>query len=756
MARNWHAWREAGDGAPERANVDTEPDPGRSPESASSRRACLELADHPDAVRLGRRFVTSEVAARGMSGLVEDAALVVGELLANARQHGRPPVTVCVSGGGNALRIEVSDGSPRSPIRSTRNLSNMTGRGLALVEAVTSRWGVDRGPGNGKTVWAEVAQDAATAGVPQQPDALLDQWDDTPSQAGEKRFTVVLGDVPTALLIAAKSHIDNLVREFTLEKAAGGAIPDHYQRLIETVVHTFSDARHAIKRQALAAAARGDQRTRLILHLPASAADAGEAYLAALDEADTYSRAARLLTLETPPDHRLFRRWYVEGVVKQLRELAAGRTPPQIPAFEDRLVSEVRRLSPLQRYGARAARLLRVTAALAQTRTPEDVAAVVVSEGVDALRASGGSLLVPAEDGQHVAVPGAVGYEGVLLDALREERIDAPLPAATALRTGKAVWLESPEERDREFPELHGLEAATVSMCAVPLVVAGRVHGALRFSFSDPKIFDDEERTFVLALAAQTAQTLQRTESYQAERTAALGLQRALLPDDAPAIPGWTVATYYRPAGDQEAGGDFYDLLPLADGRFAAIVGDVMGRGLEAAAAMAQIRSVVRAYAVEDPDPFRVFQRVDSFFESFAVPQLVTAVYFLVDPGSGTVRIVNAGHLPPILVDPNGSRALPTVTGPPFGLGSGERGALTLRLASGAALVAVTDGLVERRGEDIDEGFDRILRATGEPQEGDAETLLKRVLSASVTQQAANDDDVTVLVLRRDQPEPPG
>jgi serine phosphatase RsbU (regulator of sigma subunit)/anti-sigma regulatory factor (Ser/Thr protein kinase) len=753
LAKNWHALRESGDGGPERAADGTEPDT-EPPEPASrGQAACLELGDHPDSVRLGRRFVTAEAAARGLTGLVEDAALVVGELLANARQHGQPPVTVCVRGGDGSLRIEVTDGSPRSPIRSTSSLSNMTGRGLALVEAVTSRWGVDRAPGNGKTVWAQLEENAPTAEDPRQADALPAQWDDAPP-TGEKRYTVVLGDVPTSLLIAAKAHIDNLVREFTLEKAAGGAIPDHYQRLIETVVHTFSDARHAIKRQALAAAARGEQRTRLILHLPASAAVAGETYLEALDEADSYSRAARLLTLETPPDHRLFRRWYVEGVVKQLRELAAGRTPPPLPAFEDRLVSEVRRLSPLQRSGARAARLLRVTAALAQTRTPEDVAAVVVSEGVEALRASGGSLLVPAEDGQHVAVPGAVGYEGVLVEAIREERIDAPLPAVTALRTGRAVWLESPEERDLEFPELRGFEAATVSMCAVPLVVAGRVHGALRFSFSAPKIFDDEERTFVLALAAQTAQTLQRAEAYQAERTAALDFQRALLPDDAPAVPGWTVATHYRPAGDQEAGGDFYDMLRLTDGRFAAIVGDVMGRGLEAAAAMAQIRSVVRAYAVEDPDPVKVFRRVDSFFEALAVPQLVTAVYFLVDPGSGTVRIVNAGHLPPILVDPNGSRALPTVTGPPFGLGSVDRGALTLRLATGAALIAVTDGLVERRGEDIDEGFDRILRATADPQEGDAEQLLKRVLSASVTQRATHDDDVTVLVIKRDQPAP--
>ena len=150
------------------------------------------------------------------------------------------------------------------------------------------------------------------------------------------------------------------------------------------------------------------------------------------------------------------------------------------------------------------------------------------------LGASGGGLLVPAADGRHLAVPGAVGYESGLVDALREELIDAPLPAATALRTGEAIWLESREERDRDFPALLGFEASTVSMCAVPLSVAGQVLGALRFSFDERRLFDQDERGFVLALAAQTAQTLQRTELYEAERRAAVDLQRALLPTEIP------------------------------------------------------------------------------------------------------------------------------------------------------------------------------------------------------------------------------
>jgi serine phosphatase RsbU (regulator of sigma subunit) len=541
------------------------------------------------------------------------------------------------------------------------------------------------------------------------------------------------------------------VREFSLAATSaelGADAPEHLALLIQTVVHGFAEARDAIKRQALAAAKRGESRTRLVLDLPESAAAAGEAYLAALDEADAYARAARLLTLETPAAHRLFRHWYVEAVVRQLRDLAAGREPTPVQPFEVRMVEEIQRLATLQRVTDRAARLQRVTAALARARTPEDVATVVVSEGVIALGAAGGGLLVPAEDGEHLALPGAVGYGEKLVVALREERIDAPLPAATALRTGEAVWLESRAERDREYPELRGLEASTVSMCAVPLRVGRRILGALRFSFTTRRLFDEDERQFVLALAAQTAQTLLRTELYAAEREVALNLQRALLPEQTPPIPGWSVAAHYSPAGRQEAGGDFYDVLPLSGGRVVAVVGDVMGRGVQAAAAMAQTRTMIRAYAVDDPDPVSVLTRVDRYLQVIESAQLITALYLLIDAVSGEVRIATAGHLPPLIVGPGGGVLAPVLVGTPLGIDAGPRKATVLTLERNRSLVAFTDGLVERRGEDIGAGIDEILasaRATAEFD--DAWKLLYQVVGAAP--QGGQDDDVTVLALYR-------
>ena len=115
---------------------------------------------------------------------------------------------------------------------------------------------------------------------------------------------------------------------------------------------------------------------------------------------------------------------------------------------------------------------------------------------------------------------GSVGYGEVLIDRLRDERRDAQLPAAWAMRRRQSVWLESRHERDELFPELVGLEPRTVSMCAVPLIAADRVMGALRFSFDVPRLFDEDERSFVAALAAQTAQALERSALYDAQRAA--------------------------------------------------------------------------------------------------------------------------------------------------------------------------------------------------------------------------------------------
>ena len=731
--------------APEARHPEDCPPRGRP---LKGNRLDLDIASGAAAVRDGRRHAERETANGGATAIVNDAGLVAAELLANAIEHGTPPVSITVIADAARVHIAVYDANPRPPVRPVPSTTNMTGRGLALVIALSARWGVDHDAADGgKVVWAELelAPNPKLLGGADI-DELLSAWKDVDTST-ETRFEVVLGDVPTDLLVAAKAHVDNLVRELSLAASHDG-VPEYLAQLVQSVAYDFADARDAIKRQALAAVRRDEPRTQLTLHLPLGAASAGERYLAALDEADAYARAARLLTLETPAPHRLFRRWYVQAVIDQLRNVAAGLAPQAPVPFETRMLEELQRLSTLQRTTDRTARLQQMTAALARARTPEDVAAVVVLEGVDVLSATGGSLLLPAPDGLHVAVPGAVGYQEELVGALREERLDAPLPAATAMRTGEAVWLETQQERDAQFPALRGFEASTIALCAVPLIVSGRTLGALRFSFSSRRLFGDDERTFVLALAAQTAQILHRTELYAAERDASLQMQRALLPGETPTIPGFDIATYYSPADGQEAGGDFYDVISLSDERFVAVVGDVMGRGLAAAAAMSQIRTMIRSYTIENPRPTDVFRKVDTYFTEFDVAQLVTVMYCLVDRNTGVIEIGNAGHLPPLLIDATGSRTLPTIVGPPFGVHDDAREATTLTLQPGSAVAVITDGLVERRGEDIDEGLQRALHAAAGGIPLDATMLLDRLVKAG-SANTQHDDDVTVLVLRR-------
>ena len=303
----------------------------------------LVLSGGLEEVRRCRAF-TRRTLGSDRSRVADDAALVVTELVTNALLHGGPPVRLRLRPLPAGVRLEVADRGADRPVPVRRSSVAMTGRGLALVDALTRSWGVDEDDRGGKVVWAELAEDGAdSGGVPLLPEAepLPDLPDVEPLHA------VALGAVPTDLLLEAKAHVDNLVREFTLEAAAadgsaarsGGSVPPELAELVRTVVHGFRGPRNAIKRQALEAAERDEPEVHLTLMLPASATEAGERYLAALDEADEWAAGARLLTLETPPVHKVFRHWYVQALVDQLRALSEGTSPPPVVPFPQRLAA---------------------------------------------------------------------------------------------------------------------------------------------------------------------------------------------------------------------------------------------------------------------------------------------------------------------------------------------------------------------------------------------------------------------------------
>ncbi|WP_101396512.1 GAF domain-containing SpoIIE family protein phosphatase [Phycicoccus duodecadis] len=321
-------------------------------------------------------------------------------------------------------------------------------------------------------------------------------------------------------------------------------------------------------------------------------------------------------------------------------------------------------------------------------------------------------------------------------------------------RTGQPLLLPEVTEDhlaasalDAEHLEaLRGLDMASV--LAVPLLVRGRVTGVLTWASTDPaRRYDEDDVQFAEHLARRAASAIDNADLYGQTRAVAEQLQRAVLPLGLEGTDDWDVAWRYEPSGRTEVGGDFYDAFPLTDGRYVAFVGDVMGRGVAASAAMAQMRSAVRAFASADPSPEAVLAALDRMVLQFDTEQLVTLVYVLADAAAGTLRIASAGHLPPFVVRPDGLvDRLPDADGPPLGLGWARTGR-EVPMGPGDTLLLVTDGLVERRGEDIETGLGRLRRAAGALSGDDLDGGLARVLSR--VEDGSSDDDVAALVLRR-------
>jgi serine phosphatase RsbU (regulator of sigma subunit)/anti-sigma regulatory factor (Ser/Thr protein kinase) len=706
-----------------------------------------------------RAFVAGELEKLGAPALIDDAVLVASELAANAMLHAGGITVVGVTRTGDAIRLEVHDRTRVPPVMARQSTDAMTGRGLRLVASIAKEWGVEP-TDEGKVVWAELSESHVTAAFG---DDLLELWDNDSWFDDERtvtRHTVTLGDVPTPLLLSAKAHVDNLVREFTL--AARGAesnmtaeVPPHLASLIETVVTRFSEARQSIKRQALAAAHEGALHVSLELNLPASAADAGEDYLRALDEADSYCHAARLLTIESSPQHRLFRQWYVGELVAQLRAAEAGLPTPPRQRFEDRLLQEFDKAAAAHAASERVARLYELSAALSRAATHEAVANAVLQQGVEALGASGGGVLLSTE-ADRLVVPGTIGYDQHLVDPLRGESPRAELPAAVALRTGEPVWIESREERDARYPELINLERGTVSTCAVPLIVGDKCLGALRFSFLRPRLFDEDERRFVLALAAQTSQALDRAQLYEQRLEFSRRLQLSLLPRRLTGPPGIDIAGVYHSLGDgTELGGDIYDMWPMPDGLWGLVIADAAGTGPEAAALTAMVRFSLRALATTDASPSSVIQKLNWALLGAEVggmggERFCTAVFGVLTPGPvTTVAMAGGGHPPPVVRRADGSMEEIEVGGALLGVfDQVSFGTAEVGLHPGDTLVLYTDGVIEARRRSIMFGIEGIRSAIASSP-GDAVHLATAIESAVLEHTGGVvSDDLAALVIQ--------
>jgi anti-sigma regulatory factor (Ser/Thr protein kinase) len=477
----------------------------------------LALGPGAEAAGQARRFVR-EVLDGSPPDLVADTELVVSELVTNATLHGEPPIVLRIEGRPDGVHVEVEDAGPAMPIFMQPHRDNMTGRGLSLILGLSVAWGVDR-LSSGKTVWAELAAESVApvrsrADRPGPAEMLADWNDDSWSDA--LRHTVRIGQVPTALLIEAKAHIDNVVREMSLLRAAASAggtqPPPEVAQLVQTVTEDFAEARAEIKRQAVTAAARGEALTDLVLHLPFESAAAGERYLDALDQADRYARSARMLTLAPPRSHRVFRQWYVESIVGQIRDLAAGRPARRPEPLAALLAGEVDRLAGLQDDSDRLAVLSGLAVSLGAAGDGPAMAEAFVDSvfgylGIDSVRV----LLATARSTMCLVASRPSLPD--LSPGLRDFSIEEDLPVAEAARTGKPLVVRTARKMFDRYPVVAPMLLDDHVLHILPVVADRRVVAVVTLGLFGTRIDEDGYAAFVNALVALFSQALRRAET---------------------------------------------------------------------------------------------------------------------------------------------------------------------------------------------------------------------------------------------------
>ncbi|GAA2859182.1 hypothetical protein GCM10010517_17700 [Streptosporangium fragile] len=408
----------------------------------------------------------------------------------------------------------------------------------------------------------------------------------------------------------------------------------------------------------------------------------------------------------------------------------------------------------------RTARLQGATAILAEALTVEQVVQVIIDVGRTALAADRSAValldvdravLKLVNNGGIPDIPGAPGEE-------------IPLSHSSvmtmAVNSRRPVFAESPESLRSQLVDAGGDEEVITDFLAhsderawvgLPLLAAGRALGALRFSFTRPQKISQEDGVFLEALAGQCALAVERATLFEREHRTAETLQRSLLPDRLPVVRGLVLAQRFRSGSRHvQVGGDWYDAFVLQDGRVAAVVGDVMGKGVKAAAGMGRIRNAMRALALTNPPPAAVLTGLDRVFEATEEEEQVTTLaYMVVEPGTGEGTLALAGHPPPLLVSPQGVPLLVEgEPGTPLGWPTSRR-QFRFCVPPGHTAVLYSDGLVENRKRGLDAGLaDLCSVVTEAPPEVVAsphmllDFLVDRMLSGY-----EQDDDVTVLAI---------
>lgn len=427
-----------------------------------------------------------------------------------------------------------------------------------------------------------------------------------------------------------------------------------------------------------------------------------------------------------------------------------GRLVPGGEGRPARLVGTVADASTLRSDVTDVARVQRLAAALATAGTVRDVSQAVVSALRKPLQADRIALAELENDRLVVTVldpPEPESWPELWRLEWRTEWPDAPVRAmptlAAALSEGRAqIW---PAGTALE-PAL--AEVGPGGLAVLPLPAAGRMAGACLIGWDTPHEFGSDERALLTASAGLAGQALMRAHAFDAEHELVGMLQRQLLPRRLPKLPGAVAVARYLPStAGLELGGDWYDVIPLPDNHVALVIGDVQGHSAGAATLMGQMRTALRAYAVEGHPPDVVVSHANRLLMDMETDLFATCAYVDVDMEEGSAWCVRAGHLPPVLRHPDGATEIAEDEGgPPLGVVTQADFPMTpLRLRPGTLIALTTDGLVESADSDLDEGMDRLAHELSVSDPAHLGLVADALLG-----NARRSDDVALLLLRYD------
>lgn len=402
----------------------------------------------------------------------------------------------------------------------------------------------------------------------------------------------------------------------------------------------------------------------------------------------------------------------------------------------------------------------RTTALLARAGTVQDVIQVLSDEeALGHIRAV--SLMLGIVEGGRIRIA-AEGRQNSFAPELEYTRIEGQYPMSEVVRTQRPLFITSREEFRTSYPLFWPyVESLPFSSGAyLPLIAQAQPIGVLGILYPRRGEFSDEERNVLVALGSTIGQSLQRAMLFDQEHDLAQGLQQAMLPRSIPDVPRTSIAVRYRAARiGRNIGGDWYDVIPLSGGRVGLTIGDVQGHDTDAAVVMGQLRIVLWAYAAEGHPPATAMARASAFLHELDTERFATCTYVELNLATGTLQIVRAGHLDPLVRRTDGScEWISTSGGLPLGLSADFPGpggitypVTVANLAPGETLLLCTDGLVEQPGTDLGNRLD-VLKETVRSGPSHVEELADR-LGEAVGDQAGG-DDVALLLLRRDEENP--